>query len=672
MKTKFSRRILAFVLAIALVVPMLVFNASAEGTTVTFTMGENVSTTTHKDGSSNSTYTETVDGYTLKITDGTNMYTGANDAKGNGCIKFGTGSKVGSCTITVPDEVTSVTLYFGKYKSNTSKVTVNGTTYTLEGASNDGAYDAITVDTSATKTISVTTVSGGYRAMLNTVEFTIPASDEPSILINGDDVVTVGNTITLTTELTNIEGTVEWSSTDDEIAEVENGVVTGVAMGHATITAAIGDTTKTKDITVYPANAEPITFAEANEIASFVGTASSDVKYTVIGTVDSIDTDYDESFNNITVTISDETGSSLQCFRLSGGETLQVGQKIKVTGAITTYNSAAQFGQGATYELVIDESTEAIIDALNALETKMSLAFKYNSAITNIVLPSTVTDTLNRDTTGATSNSYIDWSGKKLSSEAVYKGQSAGSNSSIQLRSSNSNSGIVTTTSGGKVKTITVTWNSSTTSGRTLQVYGKNTAYSAATELYDSGTQGTLLGEIVYGTSTTLTISGDYEYIGLRSASGAMYLTDISIEWEPDGAGETVQKTVCSDSQFAFRFGVNAGIADIEGVTDYGLKVTAGDTEALYTPDTVKVWGNDGEMCYVTVNLGDIINNVTRLTTDFTVQAYVEVDGIKYYCENTTTYSVLDIIVYYVDTLEMEDVNIIHLYDFLSNEYGLI
>lgn len=154
--------------------------------------------------------------------------------------------------------------------------------------------------------------------------------------------------------------------------------------------------------------------------------------------------------------------------------------------------------------------------------------------------PVEVTDVLTRATTGVTSTAYTDWSGKEVTSSAVYAGQSAGGNSSIQLRSDKNSSGIVTTKSGGKVKKIKVTWNESTSSGRTLDIYGKNTSYTAATELYSTSTQGTKLGSIKYGTSTELEISGDYEYIGLRSASGAMYLTEIEITWETSGSGGEV------------------------------------------------------------------------------------------------------------------------------------
>ncbi len=154
--------------------------------------------------------------------------------------------------------------------------------------------------------------------------------------------------------------------------------------------------------------------------------------------------------------------------------------------------------------------------------------------------PSTsVTDTLNRAKTGISGTSYGSWSGKTDQSSAVYAGQSAGGNDSIQLRSNNSNSGIITTTSGGKLSKVVVEWQSGTTAGRTLNVYGKNSAYNAPTDLYDSSKQGTLLGTIVKGTSTELTISGDYAFVGVRSKSDAMYLTSISFTWGGSGTSDS-------------------------------------------------------------------------------------------------------------------------------------
>ena len=142
-------------------------------------------------------------------------------------------------------------------------------------------------------------------------------------------------------------------------------------------------------------------------------------------------------------------------------------------------------------------------------------------------------DVLNREwTTRPSTTTYGAWSEKSgSSSSAIYTGNSAGGNNSIQLRSTN-NSGIITTTSGGTASSVSVTWQANTSNGRTLNVYGKNTAYTATSDLYNASTQGDLLGTIVKGTSTSFNITGSYAYIGLRSNDGAMYLTEIDICWE--------------------------------------------------------------------------------------------------------------------------------------------
>lgn len=158
-----------------------------------------------------------------------------------------------------------------------------------------------------------------------------------------------------------------------------------------------------------------------------------------------------------------------------------------------------------------------------------TLAYEYNQEPVE-----TKDDEITLSTTGIKedSSTYTDWSGKKgSSSDAVYAGNSAGGNKSIQIRSKNSTSGIISTVSGGKVKKVSVTWNSKTSDGRTLNVYGSNTAYTSVSEFYSS-TQGTLLGTIVKDTSTELVISDDYAYVGLRSAEGAMYLDKVTISWD--------------------------------------------------------------------------------------------------------------------------------------------
>ena len=168
------KRIISLLLSAIMVIaiiPVSVFMVAAEDNVLaTFEFGANGSAA-HADGNKYSTYSEDASGYSLELTSLTNVYGPARDAQGNSCIKLGTSSKTGSFSFTVPDEVTSVVIYAAKYKANASKITVNGTAYTLTNASNNGAYDEITVDTTSTKTVTFSTVSGGVRAMVNTIVF---------------------------------------------------------------------------------------------------------------------------------------------------------------------------------------------------------------------------------------------------------------------------------------------------------------------------------------------------------------------------------------------------------------------------------------------------------------------------------------------------------------------
>ena len=153
----------------------------------------------------------------------------------------------------------------------------------------------------------------------------------------------------------------------------------------------------------------------------------------------------------------------------------------------------------------------------------------------------TVTDVLTASDFTATGSTYTVFSGVKGSkSDAIYAGQSAKSTSgAIQLRSKKSNSGIVTTTSGGKVRKIVLTWNSETGADQIVEIYGSNTSYASAVDLYNTGKRGTSLGSIKNGT-TEFTVTGDYKYFGLRSKSGTVYLDQIEVTYEVVGSGSSV------------------------------------------------------------------------------------------------------------------------------------
>ncbi len=142
---------------------------------------------------------------------------------------------------------------------------------------------------------------------------------------------------------------------------------------------------------------------------------------------------------------------------------------------------------------------------------------------------SSVTDVIDRPLTGVSGTGYSTWSGKTSNSSAVYAGKTAGGNGAVQFKNGEY-TGIVTTASGGNVKTIVVTWNSNTGSGRSLDIYGKSTAYEGPADLFDNSKQGTKIGSIARN-ATTLEVTGDYEYFGIRAISGAVYLDQIEITW---------------------------------------------------------------------------------------------------------------------------------------------
>ena len=200
------------------------------------------------------------------------------------------------------------------------------------------------------------------------------------------------------------------------------------------------------------------------------------------------------------------------------------------------------------------------------------------------------TDTLTREDTGRTNGSYGNWSGVTKTSGAVYAGNSAGSNDAIQLRSNNNNSGIVTTASGGKVTKVSVSWNENTQNSRMLNVYGKDSAYSAASELYGDDA-GTLIGTIVCGSSTELTITDEYAYVGVRSYSGAMYLDSISFEWKDTSAPPTVPVTgVTLNPSTAQSINVGGSVAFTatvapDGATDKTVKWSTTGGVTLYSDE---------------------------------------------------------------------------------------
>lgn len=191
------------------------------------------------------------------------------------------------------------------------------------------------------------------------------------------------------------------------------------------------------------------------------------------------------------------------------------------------------------------------------------------------------TDELTSESFEASGGTYAEFSGVEGTSGAVYAGMSAASYDAIQLRTTDSNSGIVTTQSGGeRVETILVEWNSNTNAQRVLEIYGKTSAYSDATDLYGSK-QGKKIGELAF-METTLEVMGDYPYIGIRSEDGALYLDKLTIVWDTGAPSQVAAPTLTPAQSFTDELTIMA-TCETEGATIH--YTTNGDVPTADSPE---------------------------------------------------------------------------------------
>lgn len=330
-------------------------------------------------------------------------------------------------------------------------------------------------------------------------------------------------------------------------------------------------------------------FTLSNSAGTLVSDLTDYAKWTVSGSYDFINVGKTSSnylrHNNGYgfAAYSNSTGHSLTLYKktsASGGTTTVEITSINATSSVTTYHPGETFDSSkvtvvGTYTLNAQQyqytlpTEDCLFSPNNYMFTyddsrtgSKSISVNWEGVTTSISIsvtrvdyinPSSVTDSLVVGDTTATGTSYVSFSGVSKSSGAVYAGNNAKGNNVIQLRDS-SGSGIWTTSSGGKVKSITVDWYSSTSAGRTLNVYLSNNPYS--------GVSGSVVGTIVKGTSTTFTVTGDYAYVALKSNSGAMWINNISIEYGTEQSATNVANYIMyedTSNQCSTKFDIAKG-----------------------------------------------------------------------------------------------------------------
>lgn len=214
-------------------------------------------------------------------------------------------------------------------------------------------YTAYTADNIKDQTFAfyVRTVPGETPTLQTpTLTFT-----EPTTTVN------VGETVTNVATIDPSTLTVTYASSDEEVATVdENGTVTGVAVGSATITASFaGDdsyetVSANYEITVVDPNGndgsaeKPYLASEAAALATGGSTAEVYVK----GIISKIATAYSSEYGNVSFDISDDgltsSNGQFRIFRAaaSSADDFKVGDAVTFKGSLTLYNTTPELAQG--------------------------------------------------------------------------------------------------------------------------------------------------------------------------------------------------------------------------------------------------------------------------------------------------------------------------------------
>lgn len=238
----------------------------------------------------------------------------------------------------------------------------------------------------------------------------------------------------------------------------------------------------------------------------------------------------------------------------------------------------------------------------------------------------TATDELTATILNVSTNGYKKFATKTLSSGASYDGAAyvgtGKSQKGIQIRTKVDKglyTGIITSASGGTIKSITINFNSS--NAQSLEIYGKNTAYTTAKDLF-----GSAAGELIKNvpnskTAVTITPNKAYKFIGFKSNDGTNYIDKITIVWEKAATTPTTTTTFGASSGKTFTFTNGT----LEGFTTPKATATKSDDNTNlsnlieYTSsdaDIVAVDSKTGELTFTNTKFGKATITATLPKTD--------------------------------------------------------
>ena len=235
----------------------------------------------------------------------------------------------------------------------------------------------------------------------------------------------------------------------------------------------------------------------------------------------------------------------------------------------------------------------------------------------------TVTDELTSTILSLSTSGYKKFATQTLSSGASYDGAAYANGTKIQIKAKKDTkgfyTGIITSASSGTIKSITINFNSA--NSNTLGIYGKNTAYTTADDLF-----GSAAGELIKNvdnskTAVTITPDKAYKFIGFKSNNGTVYIDKITIVWEAAPSTPTTTTTFGTDSRKTFTFTNGT----LEGFTTPKATATKSDDNTNlsnlieYTSsdaDIVAVDSKTGELTFTNTKFGKATITATLPKTD--------------------------------------------------------
>lgn len=521
------------------------------------------------------------------------------------------------------------------------------TEVTLEELTNNyDKYESRLVKVTAAEVTSAFNIQNGEISQ-NGFKFAVRANDESISMTLGETIDIIGvpgiyyDTKQLNVfsqdDITKSENTntFSWTATLAEI-DINNGDITALPTLTNTYEGAVNYDSSNKGVA---------TIGETDGQITIVGAGTTTITATLASDPE-VKSSYELTVSKTAATLEFEQSS----YTVNFGEI--------ITLKAVSNNSDAQITYSATEgDWVIDETSGEFLAGTTAgsvtVTATLAESDKYTGATAtctvNIVDPNqqVYSDVITAADLKGIANSYKDFSDVTKTSGAVYAGNSAYKDGSIQLRSDKSNSGIVTTTSGGRISQIIITWDNSTANGRQIDIYGNTNPYTSAAELYGTAgntNQGELIGSLAKG-ETTLTIEGNYPYVGIRSNDGALYIKDITFVWEKVSEPTTGSfsitdagfATYYTDKAFVMPENVQGGIVTKANKETNQLTISynyqPGTTVPAKTPIVLKGEKGDYTINYTTSEetapAGNMLYGAENVDADG--MTFVKGTNVKYY-----------------------------------------